>query len=154
MFWSQKAKTARFIERAEDIGGSLQLELYRSAKSFLSLRYDDKTAGRIASALGNYVFRFGFITPEHADDQQLMALFTSEKPVCLTSFGDIFKTNATGALILLGAAWRVEFDTYKRHMRELADDGLVKHGRATPDVSRSLPKSDLPYMYVLVAEEF
>jgi hypothetical protein len=151
MFWFRKA---RFIKRAEDIGGSLQLELYRSARSFLSPRHDDKTANGIAAALGNYVFRFGFIAPEHAHDQRLMALFSYEKPACLTSFGEIFKTNATGALILLGAAWRIELDAYKRHMRDLVNDGLVKHGRATPDVSQSLPKTDLHYMYILVASEF
>jgi hypothetical protein len=154
MFWSAKAKREKFVKRAEDLGGSIQLSFYEAAKKFLELKYDDKTSVKLAAALANYVFHFGLVAPIHTDDKSLMAILLKEKSSCLSSLGDIFKTNATGVLILLGAAWQVDLEKYKAHMRELASYGFVKTGKQGPNVGRELPESDLVYMYCIVGEEF
>ena len=154
MFWSRNAKRARIVKRTEDLAGSLQLELYQSARADLRHRFDDATALRLAAALANYVLKFGFVNPEHASDPQFMDMFAAQKSKCLANFSDIFKANATGMLILLAAAEQMDLAAYKRHMRELAADGFVKHGRDTPDVSRSLQEDDLIYMYTLVSSDF
>jgi hypothetical protein len=114
MFWSAKVKREKFVKRAEDLGGSIQLSFYEAAKKILELKYDDKTSVRLAAALANYVFHFGLVAPIHTDDKSLMAILLKEKSSCLSSLGDIFKTNATGVLILLGAAWQVDLENTRR----------------------------------------
>ena len=105
---------------------------------------------KISAALANYVFRFGYVSPDHASDAGSMAVVTAERPKVLDSFPSIFKTNATGVLILLGAAWSVNLTEFKRHMLALAEDGFAQVGPNTPNVQRELPSTaDAVYMYEL-----
>jgi hypothetical protein len=39
-------------------------------------------------------------------------------------------------------------------MRELANDGFVKHGGVTPNVARDLPKSAQHYVHALITNDF
>lgn len=144
--WKARQRNA-FVDRAEDLTGSLQLEIYKHAEAALATRYDEELAGKIAAGITNFVCRFGYVNPAHATDKELLALCESERPIVLRAFGDAFKANATGTLILLGAAWAVDLDQFIAHMSLLAREGFARTGSETPNVSRDLPKGDLVYMY-------
>jgi hypothetical protein len=146
---AEERKRQAFVQKAEDLAGSLQFEFCKSSVSYLEKKYDHDTAMTIAAALANYVFRFGYVSPQHASDSGLMATVADERPKVLDSFSSIFKTNSTGVLILLGAAWSVNLTEFKRHMRSLAEDGFAQIGRNTPNVQRELPSADAVYMYEL-----
>jgi hypothetical protein len=149
MFGGEERKRRAFVQKVEDLAGSLQMEFYKSSVSFLEKKYDHGTAGKISAAMANYVFRFGHVSPQHASDSAFMATVASERPKVLDSFSSIFKTNSTGVLILLGAAWSVNLTEFKGHMRSLAEDGFAQIGRNTPNVQRELSSADAVYMYEL-----
>jgi hypothetical protein len=144
--WKDRQRNA-FVDRAEDLAGSLQMEIYKYAKVSLATRHDEKLAGEIAAGIANYVCRFGYVNPAHQSDMELLSLCESERSVVLRALGDTFKANATGTLILLGAAWQVDLEQFKAHISLLAREGFARTGRETPNVSRDLPKADLVYMY-------
>ena len=149
LFGGKERKRQAFVQKAEDLAGSLQMEFYKSSVSYLEKKYDHDTAVKISAALANFVFRFGHVSPQHASDAGLMATVAGERPKVLDSFSSIFKTNSTGLLILLGAAWAVNLTEFKRHMQALAEDGFAQVGRNTPNVQRDLPSADAVYMYEL-----
>jgi hypothetical protein len=144
--WKDRQRKA-FVDRAEDLAGSLQMEIYKHAKATLATQHDEKLAGEIAAGIANYVCRFGYVNPAHETDNKLLSLCESERSVVLRAFGDTFKANATGTLILLGAAWAVDLAKFKAHISLLAREGFARTGRETPNVSRDLPEADLVYMY-------
>jgi|SRR5450759_3267320 len=144
--WKTRQRKA-FVDRAEDLAGSLQMEIYKHAEAALATRHDEKLAGKIAAGIANYVCRFGYVNPAHETEKELLALCESERPVVLRAFGATFKANATGTLIILGAAWAVDLAEYKAHMSLLAREGFARTGSETPNVSRDLPEADLVYMY-------
>ena len=76
---SKEEKEKAFVERAEELAGSLQAELYSSCKRALLARLPDDVAGRVAAAIANYVCRFGYINPEHESNHDLMRLFAPGK---------------------------------------------------------------------------
>jgi hypothetical protein len=137
------------VQKVEDLALPLQFEFYKSSVSYLQKKYDHDTAVKISAALANYVFRFGYISPQHASDSGFMTIVADERPKVLNSFSSIFKMNSTGVLILLGAAWSVNLTEFKRHMQALAEDGFAQVGRNTPNVQRELPSTDAVYMYEL-----
>ena len=139
--------TQKMMPILSEAAGSIQLELYKCAKTDLSGRYGDDTAGNIAAAITNYVCRFGYVNPIHEEDKDLLALCELERPNVLRTFGDTFRMNATGSLILLGAAWAVDLDKYKDHMLVLAREGFAMVGSDTPDVGGDIPEDDSVYMY-------
>ena len=151
-FWRNRQRKA-FVQRAEGLAGSIQLEIYKHAKAALTAQYGVELAGKVAAGIANFVCRFGYVNPEHSRDEQLVALFESERSGVLRSLGRTFKTNATGVLILLGAAWAVDHAKFKAHMSLLARAGFATIGRDTPDVSHNLPEADVLYMYEVVAIE-
>jgi hypothetical protein len=69
----------KFVDRAEDLGGSIQLEFYKSVCEIVKGRHEERLTPKLATAMANYVFRFGLIVPDHAKDQQLMAALAAEK---------------------------------------------------------------------------
>jgi hypothetical protein len=148
---SREQKRKDFVKRAEDMAGSLQIELYRSSANVLAARVGAERAGRLAAAIANFVCRFGFISPDHANDGELMRSFEENRLHVFASLGDIFKTNATGVLILLGAAWNVPLDKFKDHIAQLAAEGFTKIGAETPDVRHELPEEALVYMFETAA---
>lgn len=119
----------------------------------LGTRHEKELACSIAAAIANYVFRFGYVNPKHEADKGLFALCETERPNVLRALGDTFKTNATGVLILLGAAWAIDLAKFKGHMLLLAREGFAKVGREAPNVSRELPEADSIYMYEVVSME-
>ena len=145
--WSKQKKEAAFVERAEQLAGSLQAELYRSCKQVLVARLPDETAGNVAAAIANYVCRFGYVNPVHQSNADIMRSFSIEAPQVLASFGDVFKANATGVLIVLAAAWKLDLDKFKAHLSALAADGFAKVGKDTPDVRREIPEDLQYYVY-------
>jgi hypothetical protein len=150
LFGGKERKRQVFVQKAEDLAGSLQWKFYESSVSYLEKNYDHVTAVKISAALANYVFHFGHVSPQHASDSDLMATVADERPKVLDSFSSIFKTNSTGVLILLGAALSVNLTEFKRHMQSLAEDGFAQVGRNTPNVQRELPSADdAVYMYEL-----
>lgn len=142
------AERKKFVDRAEEFGRSVQLELYKSVTEMVAHRYDKTTARKLGSALANYVFHFGKIAPHHAADTRLMRIMREEIPNCLAAFSSKFKANVTGVLIILAAASKVDLRKYKRHMQELAELRFVKTGADTPNVAQELPGSDLHYLKV------
>jgi len=144
--WKRRRRKA-FVDKAEALAGSIQMEMYKRSEVALSGRLGNETAGKIASAIANYVFRFGYVHPQHASEEGLLQLCEAERPAMLASFGDVFKTNATGVLILLGAAWELDMDAFKKHLANLATEGFAKVGRETPDVKRDLPDEAQAYCY-------
>lgn len=147
-------KRQQLLERAEELGGSIQLEFYKVVEQHTANKYGDDIGRRLAAAMANYVFKFGFVAPTHIGDQSLRNIFINETTQCLSLFGDAFKTNATGVLILLGAAWQLDLMEYKAHMRWLANFGFIKSGKLTPNVERELAGSHPAYMYCIALEEF
>jgi hypothetical protein len=148
--WNSRKRKA-FVERAEELAGSIQLEIYKHVKATLVGQYGEELAGKVAGCIANYVCRFGYINPIHESDKELLALCESERSVVLRALGDTFKTNATGVLILLGAAWSVDFVKFREHMSLLAREGFVKVGRETPNVSQDLLEVDFAYMHEIVS---
>ena len=152
MGWLSRRKDRnrqQFVQRAEDMAGAAQFELFKSCSEFLDSKYDPEIAAKISAALANYVFRFGHVSQQHSSDEKLMAAIAAERQKVLASFSTIFKMNATGVLILLGAAWSMNLMDFKRHLQELADLGFAQVGRNTPNVQRDLPSTDTVYMYEL-----
>lgn len=143
----EDAKRKAFVERAENLAGSLQMEVYTHAHTAFVARHGDARAGKIAAGIANFVCRFGYVNPLHQADKQLLSLCESERPAILRAFGDTFKTSATGALILLGAAWTVDLAKFNAHISLLAQEGFAKIGRNAPNVRCDLPETDLIYMY-------
>ena len=151
-FWRNRQRKA-FVQRAEGLAGSIQLEIYKHARTALTAQYVDEVAGGVAAGIANFVCRFGYMNPEHSRDERLIALCESERSSVLRSLGQTFKTNATGVLILLGAAWEVDHAKFKAHMALLAREGFTTIGRDTPDVSHNLSEADLLYLYEIAAIE-
>ena len=129
------------------------MEIYKCAKVRLATRHGDELASKIAAAIANYVCRFGYVNPTHETDKELLALCETERSGVLRAFGDTFKTNATGVLVLLGAAWAVDLAKFKGHMSLLAREGLARVGSEAPNVSSDLPEADLIYMYEVASME-
>lgn len=148
LFGSKERRRQAVIRKAEELAGALQLEFYKSSEKFLQKEHLDK-AGKISAILANQVYRFGYISEDHALDQNLLRIVDDERSRVLSSFSSAFKTNSTGALILLGAAWSLNLTDYKRHMQALAADNFVQVGKNTPNVGRDLLPSDMVYMYEL-----
>ena len=135
-----------FVKRAENIGGTFQHELARSSLSALAHRFGEERAILLAAAIANYVCRFGFVNPDHANDAELMASFEEARRHVFANLEDTFKSNATGALILLAAAWNVPLEKFKDHLTQLAAEDFAKVGSETPDVRRELPEEFHLYM--------
>ena len=148
-FWKTRRERRRkaFVQQAEDFAGSIQLEIVKHAAATLATRYGNEVAMTIAAGVSNFVCRFGYVNPVHTQDKKLLALFESERSGVLRTMQPTFKTNATGVLILLGAAWSVDHPKFIAHLSLLANEGFATVGRDTPDVSRSLPQADRIYMY-------
>src|SRR5947207_512210 len=108
MFSFGQRKREKFVRRAEDLAGACQSEFYKTMRAELCAAYAEEIAGKISAALANYVFRFGYVAPDHAQDKILMRYVFTELPHMSLSFGEAFKTNATGVLILLAAAWQMD----------------------------------------------
>lgn len=140
LFGGKERQRKAFVERAE-------FEFYKSSASYLEKKYDHDTSIKVAAALTNYVFRFGYTAPVHASNPALMTAVAEERAKVLDSFSSVFKANATGILILLAAAWSVNLTEFRRHMRALAEDGFAQVGRNTPNVQHDLPATDAVYMY-------
>lgn len=144
--WKNRQRKA-FVERAEGLAGSIQMEIAKHAYGMLVDRHGDERAYEIAAGITNYVCRFGYVNPQNSNDKDLLTLCDTERSGVLRSFEGTFKTNATGALILLGAAWAVDHAKFKAHLSLLAREGFATVGSEAPDVSRELPETDLAYMY-------
>jgi hypothetical protein len=102
LFGGKERKRQAFVQKVEDLAGSLQFEFCRSSVSYLEKKYDHTTAVTISADLANYVFRFGYVSPQHASDAGLVAIVAAERPKVLDSFSSIFKMNSTGVLISIG----------------------------------------------------
>ena len=148
---SREQKRKDFVKRAEDIAGSFQVELYRASENALAGRVGAERAGRLAAAIANFVCRFGFINPDHENDVELMSSLENERRRVFASLGDTFKTNATGVLILLAAAWNIPLAKFKSHLIQLAAEDFVKIGANTPDVRGELPEEALVYLFEAAA---
>lgn len=148
---SKQFEQRKFVERAEAIAGSFQLELYSSCERASLARLPADLAGKVAAALANYVCRFGHVNPEHATNPELMRLVENEKSKVLFTLSDIFKTNATGVLIILGAAWQIDIARFREHMANLANLKFVQFGGNTPDVRAELPQNAQKYFLEVVA---
>ena len=149
--WKLRKQKA-FVARAEDLAGSIQVEIYKHAEAVLLSRLGGELAGGVAASIANHVCRFGYVNPAHAMGD-VLSLSKTERPTVLRSFGETFKSNATGVLILLGAAWEIDITNFKEHMSSLAREGFAKVGRETPNVSQSLTEAQLTYMYTLTLVE-
>ena len=146
--WMEKKAGKSLFKRAVNLGESIKLEMYAFTENyFINEGYRKDAAGYISAVISNYVFNFGYISPIHEENKELLALCEAERVGVFNALGDAFKTNATGVLILLGAAMRTDITIFKSHMLLLSNEGFVKTGRETPDVSRDLPKNALVYMY-------
>ena len=74
LFGGKERKRQAFVQKVEDLAGSLQMEFVKSSVSFLEKKYDHGIAVKISAALANYVFRFGHVSPQHASDTDFMAI--------------------------------------------------------------------------------
>ena len=54
--WKARRRKA-FVDRAEELAGSLQMEIYKHAEARLAARHGDELAGKVAAAIANYVCR-------------------------------------------------------------------------------------------------
>jgi hypothetical protein len=140
-----------FIEKAEMLGSSIQVELFKFSKEFLIPKLGDSFASDMAAAIANWVFHFGLIAPAHEKSEELMKRFTSDRRAVFGALGQKFKTNATGVLILLGAAWALELSKFEHHIKDLASENFAQVGKETPDVSGELSKDDLVYLNTVVS---
>ena len=127
------------------------MELYKYAKEQLEIRLDEESSSQAAACITNYVFRFGHVNSQHLAVEGLVNTCKAERVNIFDSLGDTFKTNATGVLILLGAAWRVDLDKFKAHILLLASEGFVKTGSSTPNVAQELPNDSLAYFYEVLS---
>ncbi len=137
----------KFIDKAEALCSSVQMEMTNYSNSMLAKRLGVEMAHYVAAAISNYVFHFGYINPQHSADDNLMRHFNAEMPTVLASFGDVFKTNATGVLILIAAAREINLDQYKKHLDYLSSMDFAKVGREAPDAGKDLPAGGHIYLY-------
>jgi len=138
-------KNYDFAEKVALLSNSAQKELTNYCRKELSKRFSGEVVNYLAAAMSNYVFHFGYINPDHLKDNNLMQLLETELPGVLSGLGDTYKTNATGVLILNGAAIKEDIAHYIRHMEMLAGMGFVKTGKSTPDVRNELPDEQMDY---------
>jgi len=136
-----------FVDKAEVLCNSIQTELTNYSRSILASRLGNEMSNYVAAAISNYVFHFGYINPQHSVDKDLMRHFDAEMAGVLASLSDIFKTNATGILILVAAARKVDLDRFKKHLEYLASMKFAKVGKQAPDLKKDLPDEDQIYLY-------
>ena len=70
-----------------------------------------------------------------------------ERVKVIRGLGDTFKTHATGVLIILAAAWRIDLKDFRSHLSSLANEGFAKVGANAPDVRRDLPEDRQFYAF-------
>ena len=144
----QKRKRTAFTKKADQLARSLQLEIHRWALEKLSPDLGMDVGGKVARLIGDYVFA----NPPEGESQEILDLFEEHLPRILSGFGDTFKTNATGVLIMVGAARQIDLDSFKGHMANLAELGFTKLGADTPNVRNDLLEDDIYYLYAAAAE--
>ena len=100
--WKNRQRKA-FVERAEGLAGSIQMEIAKHAYGMLVDRHGDERAYEIAAGITNYVCRFGYVNPQNSNDKDLLTLCDTERSGVLRSFEGTFKTQSEtklGGLIL------------------------------------------------------
>jgi ABC-type amino acid transport substrate-binding protein len=136
-----------FVDRAEQIAGSLQTELYSSCHRILLNRLPSELAGKVSAAIANHVCRFGYVNPDHLSNEALMRLVTTERQRTLAALSEPFKSNATGVLIMLAAAWKIDLEAFRTHLSSLAQEGFAKVGANAPDVRKEMPEQFHVYVF-------
>ena len=138
----------RKVRQIIDMAQSLQIELLKLVDGRLQPVLGPERSAKIAAGIANYIFHFGMVNAEHANNVEVMAGINLELKELPKSFGPAFGQNLLGMLMLLAAVRETNIDVFKKHMKQLADWKYFKIGSETPNVSRDMPtEAGTLYMY-------
>jgi hypothetical protein len=143
---SKRERQAKRVIEITNLAGDCQMEICITAKRVLEPHYGDQSVA-IAAAVANYIMHFGMIAGDHYRDPIIRSALQTELENANHTFTREFRQNILGTLILFAAIERRPIESFRAHLRNLAEFKFFELGSETPDVSGLLGPDELVYLF-------